>query len=176
MWANNFPAPSKADITSWNTLKGSKNQKSGTVARVGLFGYDIQSLLADCYTAPAIPKGQCDLWKVFDGWTIGAALSIDATNFNTNNNYGVCFPYFNSCSMIYTKVGLAASTTPSKNFAYASIQYPGTSVTTTKPGFIQSTTISHFNWGWGPGFEPSYYGASPQGLFSGWYPSATATW
>jgi len=110
MWGNNYPAPSKTDITSWNTLAGSKSQKSGTLARVGLFGFDIASLLNDCYTAPSIPKGQCDMWKVFDGWTIGAALSIDASNFGTNNNYGVCFPYFNSCTMIYTKVGLVNPT------------------------------------------------------------------
>jgi hypothetical protein len=53
--------------------------KAGSKVSVGMFGYDISSLLNDCYSAPSIPDHLCDMWSDFDGWTIGAALSIDSS-------------------------------------------------------------------------------------------------
>ena len=82
VWFNNLPTPTTADLAAWNVVPGSPAgsltaQPAGTVVKLGLFGFDLSGFYTDCYIAPSIPNSLCDLWSNFDGWSLGAAISID---------------------------------------------------------------------------------------------------
>ena len=101
---------------------------------MGLFGYDISAFLNDCYSAPAVPNDVCNTWNVFDGWTLGVALAIDASLVHTKNAvYGVCFEYLDSCTLIYSSASKV-------NYYYSNIQYSSVAITSSKPNFAQATT------------------------------------
>lgn len=79
IWFDNLPAPTAADLASWNSVPGKPAQLTGTVVKVGLFGSDLSTLISGCYSAPSVPNSLCDIWSNYDGYALGVATTIDPT-------------------------------------------------------------------------------------------------
>lgn len=75
-----------AEITAWKAL--AKNASSNTVeTKVGLFGHDLETFLADCVALEAA----CDTtdYDAYTGWGVGVQWSSTAANSNAKD--GVAF-------------------------------------------------------------------------------------
>ena len=113
-WPLTMPS---SEITGWNTLAKPSLTASATYAKLGMFGYDMVTLLENCVSADLL---LCNILNKFDGWAVGVEIEISRYT-SSPYMYGVCFKSNSMCVM--TQAGSAPLSTNVGSYYYSTAYY-----------------------------------------------------